>query len=58
MTASKEPTVLLALDAGVRETGWAVFEGDEVIESGVTGLSTRRTGGVGGPGLPPAAIVG
>jgi Holliday junction resolvasome RuvABC endonuclease subunit len=42
MTASKEPTVLLALDAGVRETGWAVFKGDEVIESGVTGLSTRR----------------
>ena len=42
MTASKEPTVLLALDAGVRETGWTVFKGDEVIESGVTGLSTRR----------------
>ncbi len=35
-------TVLLALDAGVRETGWAVFKDDEVIESGVTGLSTRR----------------
>jgi len=35
-------TVLLALDAGVRETGWAVFKGGEVIESGVTGLSTRR----------------
>ncbi len=35
-------TVLLALDAGVRETGWAGFKGGEVIESGVTGLSTRR----------------
>ena len=35
-------TVLLALDAGVRETGWAVFKDGEVIESGVTGLSTRR----------------
>jgi Holliday junction resolvasome RuvABC endonuclease subunit len=47
MTTSQEHTgqediVLLALDAGVRETGWAVFKGDEVIESGVTGLSTRR----------------
>ncbi len=35
-------SVLLALDAGVRETGWAVFQDGEVIESGVTGLSTRR----------------
>ncbi len=34
--------MLLALDAGVRETGWAVFEGGEVAASGVTGLSTRR----------------
>ena len=34
--------VLLALDAGVRETGWAIFTDGEVIESGVTGLSTRR----------------
>jgi len=32
----------LALDAGVRETGWAVFKDGQVIESGVTGLSTRR----------------
>ena len=30
------------MDAGVRETGWAVFKDGEVIESGVTGLSTRR----------------
>ncbi len=35
-------TVLLALDAGVRETGWAVFEDGELAESGITGLSTRR----------------
>ena len=35
-------SVLLALDAGVRETGWAVFQDGEVAESGVTGLSTRR----------------
>ena len=35
-------TVLLALDAGVRETGWAVFQDGKVIESGITGLSTRR----------------
>ncbi|MCH7737581.1 MAG: crossover junction endodeoxyribonuclease RuvC [Chloroflexi bacterium] len=42
MTALPESPVLLALDAGVRETGWAVFKDGEVIESGVTGLSTRR----------------
>jgi Holliday junction resolvasome RuvABC endonuclease subunit len=42
MTTLKNCPVLLALDAGVRETGWAVFKDGEVIESGVTGLSTRR----------------
>ena len=42
MTVSPVDQVLLALDAGVRETGWAVFKSGEVIESGVTGLSTRR----------------
>jgi len=42
MTATPDTPVLLALDAGVRKTGWAVFKGREVIESGVTGLSTRR----------------
>ena len=42
MTATPDTPVLLALDAGVRKTGWAVFKDGEVIESGVTGLSTRR----------------
>ena len=42
MTVLPARPVLLALDAGVRETGWAVFKDGEVIESGVTGLSTRR----------------
>ena len=42
MTVLPDRPVLLALDAGVRETGWAVFQDDEVIESGITGLSTRR----------------
>ena len=42
MTATPDTPVLLALDAGVRETGWAVFKDGGVIESGVTGLSTRR----------------
>ena len=42
MNVTAEVPALLALDAGVRETGWAVFKNGEVIESGVTGLSTRR----------------
>ena len=42
MTATPDTPVSLALDAGVRKTGWAVFKDGEVIESGVTGLSTRR----------------
>ena len=42
MNVLPDRPVLLALDAGVRETGWAVFQDDEGIESGVTGLSTRR----------------
>ena len=42
MTTNVVAPVLLALDAGVRETGWAVFKDGEVAASGVTGLSTRR----------------
>ena len=42
MTATPDTPVLLAPDAGVRKTGWAVFKDGWVIESGVTGLSTRR----------------
>ncbi len=42
MNVTAEVPALLALDAGIRETGWAVFKNGEVIENGVTGLSTRR----------------
>ena len=42
MTPYSSHTVLLALDAGVRETGWAVFKDGNVAASGVAGLSTRR----------------
>ncbi len=42
MTVDAKGPVLLALDAGVRETGWAVFKDGELAESGITGLSTRR----------------
>ena len=33
MTASKEPTVLLALDARVRETVWAVFKATKSLKA-------------------------
>ena len=42
MMASANPPVLLALDTGVRETGWAVFQDGQVVESGVAGLKSRR----------------
>lgn len=42
MTIDTAGPVLLALDAGVRETGWAVFKDGEVAASGITGLSIRR----------------
>lgn len=42
MTGCLAHPILLALDPGVRETGWAVFTAGEVAASGVTGLSTRR----------------
>jgi len=42
MSVTAEVPALLALDAGVREIGWAVFENGEVIKSRATGLSTRR----------------
>ncbi len=42
MTASANPPGLLALDTGVRETGWAVFQDGQVVESGVAGLKSRR----------------
>ena len=34
--------VLLALDAGVRESGWAVFCPNAELDSGVIGLPGRR----------------
>ena len=42
MTSGATGPVLLALDAGVRETGWAVFKDGAVAASGITGLSSRR----------------
>ncbi len=39
---SSESGALLALAAGLRETGWAVFHGSTVTASGVAGLKTRR----------------
>ncbi|NQW22763.1 MAG: crossover junction endodeoxyribonuclease RuvC [SAR202 cluster bacterium] len=42
MTTAPGRPVLLALDAGVRETGWAVFRDGQVIESGVAGLKSRQ----------------
>ncbi|MDA0262956.1 MAG: crossover junction endodeoxyribonuclease RuvC [Chloroflexi bacterium] len=40
--AARHVPALLALDAGVRETGWAVFQDGEVAESGTAGLKTRH----------------
>lgn len=39
---SSESGALLALAAGLRETGWAVFHGSTVAASGVAGLKARR----------------
>jgi len=41
LTAQVTPPGLLALDAGVTETGWAMFMDGEMAAIGVTGLSTR-----------------
>ena len=37
MNVTAEVPALLALDAGIRETGWAVFKNGKVIENGVNG---------------------
>ena len=42
MNVTAEVPALLAFDAGVRETGWAVFKDGEVIESGVSGEFLSR----------------
>ena len=34
--------ILLALDAGVRESGWAVFEDGRPVTTGVIGPGTKR----------------
>jgi Holliday junction resolvasome RuvABC endonuclease subunit len=34
--------ILFALDAGVRESGWAVFEDGRTVITGVIGLGTKR----------------
>ncbi len=39
MTGSR---ILLALDAGVRESGWAVFEDGHTVMTGVIGAGTKR----------------
>ena len=39
MTGSR---ILLALDAGVRESGWAVFEDGRTVTTGVIGAGTKR----------------
>ncbi len=39
---AKQEDLLLALSTGLRETGWAVFQGSAVAASGVVGLKTSR----------------
>ena len=34
--------ILFALDAGVRESGWAVFQDGRTVTSGVIGIGTKR----------------
>ena len=42
MNEENESSMLLALDPGVRESGWAVFRGRAVAASGVIGLKTSQ----------------
>lgn len=42
MKEKPEPQVILALDAGVRESGWAVFRDGRVEDTGVVGMRTRQ----------------
>ena len=42
MTSEQSNGVLLALDAGVRETGWAVFGPGEATTTGVIGTAHHR----------------
>ena len=43
ITPSGRASVLLALDAGVRQTGWAVFESKRLLRTGVI-ISPKRNG--------------
>ena len=42
MTSTDLESVLLALDAGVRETGWAVFSSGDQVATGCIGVPGRR----------------
>jgi Holliday junction resolvasome RuvABC endonuclease subunit len=42
VSEGQEPQVVLALDAGVRESGWAVFRDGKVEDTGVVGMRTRQ----------------
>ncbi|HJN87714.1 MAG: crossover junction endodeoxyribonuclease RuvC [Dehalococcoidia bacterium] len=42
MTASDQPATLLALEAGVRETGWAIFRDGVPVTTGTIGSAGRR----------------
>ena len=42
MSKNREPQVVLALDAGVRESGWAVFREGKVEDTGVVRMRTRQ----------------
>lgn len=42
MSKNQEPQVVLALDAGVRESGSAVFREGKVEDTGVVGMRTRQ----------------
>ena len=42
MMGPHDITPLLALDAGIRETGWAIFRPEGAIETGAIRTATRR----------------
>lgn len=42
MTPGRHKATLLALDAGVRQTGWAIFCAGQQLTTGLIGISGRR----------------
>ena len=42
MSLDRPGATLIALDAGVRETGWAVFDRDEIQATGSIALKSRH----------------